>query len=417
MTTPVMTTPAMPPPYKLKFTKKYATIDISDNVLLPNDLSVVNDSSFYGNLNVKETAVFHHTLHVDNTTAVNIITPQVNIDTNTINITTDVSVNTENVTMVVDKKLNVTSHDDISVVANKKTSIVGTEDVSINAPNLLVTGDVDITGELSIINGDIVLNGMSMGELATNTFRPIHYQSRLINPLCFSIYGGSIPAFPCPPSSFLQGWHYSDSTKVEYNLNNDTTSAKINWYFAPGTETSKMKNFKGLNIDTTLYNTNVPYVSIYTRPKPGSGEFHTETNVGTLWYQSRINFTYGDTSLLTGELATKALTSSGVRACLTHGEYSNVQLLGYTSLPLVYDKDYSVINTASKGYVNGHRPDEAEAFLDVQDQEILAYTIQTNSNGSNYNFVVHDYSFTETTSANDKTFIVSFNNILQSLMG
>ena len=396
-----MTTPAMPELYKAKFAKKYVVVDVSDNVVVPNNLSIANDSSIYGNLNVKESAVFHNTVHIDNASALNIITPQVNLSTDVVTVSTDVTVDTQ--------KLSLASHDDISVVADKKVSVVSVDDVTLVAPHLLVTSEVDITGDLSI-NGDIILNGMSVGELASNTFRPIHYQSRLINPLSLSIYGGSVPASTCPTTSFLQGWHYSDSTKEEYNTSNNTSLTKMNWYFSPGTAATKMSDFKGLNIDTTLYIVTVPFISIYTKPKSGE-------NNGGSWYQSRLNLIYGDLSILADTLAAQA-TQSGLRASLTYGDYSNVQLLGYTSLPLNYEKDFSRINTASNASANGYKPNTlAEALEDIKDQEILFYTIQTDSSASNYNFTVHDYTFTETTNANDKTFIVSFTNLLQSLMG
>ncbi len=309
----------------------------------------------------------------------------------------------------VTEKLTLNSHKDISVVADKKVSVVSVEDVNLVSPKLLVTSEVAITGDLSI-NGDIILNGMSVGELASNTFRPIHYQSRLVNPLCFAIYGGCVPAAPCPTNSFLQGWHYSDDTKNEYNASNNTSLNKMNWYFSPGTTATKMSDFKGLNIDTTLYNVTVPFISIYTKKKTGE-------NNGS-WFQSRLNLVYGDLSVLAGALATQATDPTGLRASLTYGDYSNVQLLGYTSIPLSYDKDFSSINTASKSSASGYKPDTlAEALEDIKDQEILFYSIQTNSTSSNYNFIIHDYTFTETTKANNKTFIVSFTNLLQSLMG
>lgn len=414
-----MSTPVIPPLYKLKTRAKYIAADVSDNSVIPNNLTVTNDTSIYGNLHVKESAVFHNTVHIDNTSTLNIITPVVNVTTDTVNMTKDVSLNSkkitvnslDDITVVADKKVSLASKDDITVVADKKVSISGKDDIDISLPNkkLHITGEVDITGDLVIDSGDIVLNGMSVGELVSNTTRPIHRQTRFVNPFSISIYGGDVPAFPCPGKSFLQGWYYSEGTKAEYNAANSTTKTKMNWYFGTGNEITKMKDFRGVNISTTLYNINVPYLSIYTKKKTGE-------NNGS-WFQSRINFIYGNTAILDGSLAAKA-TGTGLRSALTYGDYANTQVLGFTNLQLNYEKDASAINTATRNYnTTPVNPETLSEVLElVKDQEIFAYSIQTDASASNYDFILHDCAFTETTTVDDKTFETSFINVLSSIM-
>lgn len=397
-----MSTPAMPPLYKLKTRAKYIVADIDNNVVVPNNLTVTNDSSVYGNLHVEESAVFHNTVHIDNASALNIITPQVNIDSSNINITSNVSVDTQ--------KLTVTSHDDISVIADKKVFIAGQDDISVSIPNkkLTITGEVDITGDLVIDSGDIVLNGMSVGELVSSSTRPIHRQTRFVNPFRVATFGGQVAPAPCPSTSFLQGWYYSEATKAEYNAALGTSRAKMNWYFGTGNVTPKMSDFRGFNISTTLHNISVPYLSIYTKLKPGE-------NNGS-WYQSRINFIYGNLALLDGSLATTA-TNGGLRSALTFGDYTNTQILGFENLALRYEKDFSVINTATQSSAS-YKPETVEEALEaIKDQEILFYTVQTDSSAVNYDFIVHDCAFTETTTVGDKTFETSFINVLPSIMG
>lgn len=420
-----MSTPAMPPLYKLKTRAKYIAADISDNVVVPNNLTVTNDSSIYGNLHVEEAAVFHNIVHIDNASALNIITPQVNIDSSNINITSDVSVVTQKLTVtshddisvVADKKVSVVVKDDISVDADKKVSVVGKDDIIVSIPNkkLQITGEVDITGDLIIDSGDIVLNGMSVGELVSTTTRPIHRQTRFVNPFSTSIFGGQVAPAPCPSTSFLQGWHYSEATKADHNAAFGTSLNKMNWYFSTGNLAPKMKDFRGVNISTTLHNISVPYLSIYTKLKPGENNGdHNSTS--TPWFQSRINFIYGDLGLLDGELATKAI-SGGLRSALTFGDYTNTQVLGFENLGLKYEKDASRINTATQSSANYKPETVLEALEAIKDQEIYAYSIQTNSSTVNYNFIVHDCAFTETTTVGDRTFETSFINVLPSIMG
>jgi hypothetical protein len=407
-----MSTPAMPPLYKLKTRAKYIAADIDNNVVVPNNLTVTNDSSVYGNLHVEEAAVFHNTVHIDNTSALNIITPQVNIDSDNINITSNVSVDTqkltvtshEDISVVADKKVSIDAKDDINIDADKKVSIVGKDDITISIPSK----KLQLTGNLVIDSGDIVLNGMSVGELVSTSTRPIHRQTRFVNPFCIGIFGGQVAPSPSPSSSFLQGWYYSEATKAEYNAAFGTSRAKMNWYFGTGNISPTMKDFRGVNISTTLYNVSVPYLSIYTKLKPG------ENNGG--WYQSRINFIYGNLGLLDGALATRA-TSGGLRSALTFGDYTNTQVLGFENLSLIYEKDFSVINTASKSAAT-YKPETVQEALEaIKDQEIFFYTIQTDSSTVNYDFIVHDCAFTETTTVGDRTFETSFINVLPSIMG
>lgn len=402
-----MSSPQMPPLYKLKNRAGYIPLDIEKNVVVPNNLFVTANSSIYGNLNVDGVSVFHDTVHINNT-ELNITTNEINVAVDVVTISTDVSVDTQ--------KISLNTHD-ISIVG-EKVSFVGS-DITISIPDkkLKITGEVDITGDLLINNGDLILNGMSVGDLVSNTTRPIHQQNRFINPFCTSIIGGQIPPAPIPAATFLQGWLYSDLIKSEYNtsynyeIGNPKYGAKINWFFPPGTQSTKMKDFKGVNVETTLYDSAVPFISIYTKHNPLQ-------NNGSSWFQSRLNLTYGDLSALTGAMEALAKVP-GLPATLTYGDYSNIQTLGFTNLPLIYDKDYSLINNsslhstdASKVHVN-----VAEAFDAIKDQEIFFYTIQTNSAGSNYNFVVHEFTFTETNTVDDRTFEVSFINVLQSIMG
>jgi hypothetical protein len=396
-----MSTPTIPDLYRLKTRSGYLASDVDKNSVVSNNLTVTRDSIIHGKLFVKESSVFKDTVHIDNTSELNITTPLVNVTTDNINIQSDVSIDTQ--------KLNITSHDDINVVADKKVSFTGSDDVTISIPNkkFHVTGEVDITGDLVIDSGDIVLNGMSVGDVVSNTFRPIHQQMRLINPFCLGIYGGDIPAASCPSSSFLQGWYYSDLVKTEYNLaNSSAPKNKINWYFRPGTNTTKMGNFKGLNIETTLHNVTIPYVVIYTVHVSGE-------NNGASWYQSKLNLIYKETSVLEPEDAALA-TSVGLPASLVYGDYSNTQTLGTKKLTLVYDSEYSKINTATTS--NMSCTSALEAIESIKDQTIKYYTIQTNSDGVNYDFIVHDYTFTETNTIGTKTFETSFINVLQSIM-
>ena len=400
---PVMpATPVMPPLYKLKTRAKYIAADISDNVVVPNNLTVTNDSSIHGNLNVNEAAVFHNTVHIDNTSALNIITPQINLDVDNVRITSDVLVDTQRLTVV--------SHNDISVVADKKVSVVGQDNITVSIPNkkLQITGEVDITGDLVIDSGDIVLNGMSVGELVSSSTRPIHRQTRFVNPFCVGIFGQQVAPAPCPSSSFLQGWHYSEITKAEHNAAFGTNLLKMNWYFPTGNATAKMKDFRGFNISTTLRNVTVPYIAIYTKPKDDENSDD--------WYQSRINFIYGNLALLEESLGNRA-KKEGLRSALTCGDYTNTQVLGFENLPLRYEKDFSVINTATQSAVDYKPESQAEALEAIKDQEILFYTIQTDSSSVNYDFIVHDCAFTETTTVGDRTFETSFINVLPSIMG
>ena len=443
------TTPNMPGEKTSINPTRYLAIDIENNVFAPNDVTVHNDLLVYGNLQVQDQVSIYDKVYIENNNAVNIKTQNVNIMSSAMNLATatlDVEA-TGSVTFR-GKSVNATM-DDLTLIMNKPASLTANDSVAFHGKNdvnvtidptksLHISGDVGITGQfkvdgsIEVNNGDIVLNGCSVGELVSSTFKPVHYQTRNANFACQSIYGGDVPAAAIPPElnlhvAFTQGWYYADSTLTDYNSNfpleNDKKN-KMNWYFAPGVINgdfpSTIGNFKGFNIGTTLYNTNVPYVVIYTQPKTGE-------NNGTAtskWYQSKINFIC---SSLTEEQKTIAkkvdrngISTGGLQASLTYGDYSNTQTMGLQNLSLTYDPTYSVINTKDVAYPLASNLSITEVLSLIADQQIMWYTIQTGSGESNYSFTVHDYTFMESHMSHttpDRAIEVAFVNVLPSIMG
>ncbi len=407
------TTPNMPVEQNLVTPTRYLAIDITDNVFAPQDVTVHSDLLVYGKLQVQEQVSIYDKVYIENNTAVNIKTNNVNIMSSSMNFAT--------------AKLDVKATDLVTFNGN---------DVIVNidpAKSLHISGAVGISGQFKVDNGDIVLNGCSVGELVSSTFKPVHYQTRNANFACQSIYGGDVPAAPIPRElnlyvAFTQGWYYADSTLLEYNSNfslERDKKKKMNWYFAPGVingdSPSTIGNFKGFNIGITLYNTTVPYVVIYTRPKPGENNGKDTSD----WYQSRINFTCSQLTVANAA-KTQAIDkyghTPGLPASLTYGDYSNTQTLGLENLTLAYDSTNSVINTATTKYesdaTGNNNPATIEGVLSkIKDQQIMWYTIQTGSTENNYSFTVHNYTFMESHMKQDKAFEVAFVNVLPSIMG
>jgi len=257
--------------------------------------------------------------------------------------------------------------------------ITGATSVSIHATktdvvgNVGITGNVDVSGDINIKGGDLILNDISLGQYVSSTYKPLFVNTRQYNPDSAGLAGqaeapGSINVLfrqdqePYYTNNFLSGWAYNSSVKTG-------TGGKINWYFPPGSQISTVANFKGFNVNIQGYSNKPPFVVVYTKPT-GTNDSYPG------FYKSCRTYV---ASNLTQDFSTLKYngTQLSYNYSLTHDDYSPSLVSGYIPIETTVDPSTS----------HGDFHDN---------EEILAYTLQTGSGETGYAFIANSFTFTET---------------------
>lgn len=253
-----------------------------------------------------------------------------------------------------------------------------------------VTGNVDVSGDINIKGGDLILNDISLGQYVSSAYKPLCVSTRQYNPESAGLAGqaeppGSINVLfrqdqaPYYTNNFFSGWAYNSSVTPG-------KGGKINWFFPPGSATTTVANFKGFNVNIQGYSNKPPFVVVYTKPT-GTNDYS--------WYKSCRVYV---ASNLNQDFSTLKYNGSQLsyNYSLIHNDYSPSLVSGYTPIETTVDNDTS--------HGNFH-----------DNEEIMAYTLQTGSGETGYAFIANSFTFTETQTQGTHVTETSFLGLLPSV--
>ena len=257
-----------------------------------------------------------------------------------------------------------------------------------------VTGNVSVVGDVGI-TGDLVLNGISLAEVSAG-LKPTEVVIRNCNPLCPGLWGGeeppkpltSITSFPASdyPYNFIGGWPFKKES-----AGND----KINWNFIPGSINTRIKDFKGFNINIFGYSNVLPFVTIYTRNATGG-----ITPGKTTWYENRITFIPSniDSSKFSNTLYGKP---QPYPYTITYGDYDNTLIRGY------HICESTITNEME---ANTNLPLTSASLSSIPNDIITSYVVQTTESTTGYMFILNTVNVTEIQEVSGKTYQTVFSN-------
>ena len=266
-----------------------------------------------------------------------------------------------------------------------------------------IVGNLGVTGNVGI-EGDLILNGISLGEVSAG-LTPTEIVVRNYNAMSPGVAGNAytprqlVNIFPSDayPFNFFGGWPFrKNSTDTIPGI---TGNSKINWNFIPGSIVTRVKDFKGFNINIYGYTNELPFITIYTLNPQGGV-------TGPNWYQNRITFvpTPIDASKFSD---TRNGYPQPYPYSITYGNYDNSLVRGY---------NICVSNiTTTEIDPNTDTVLTTNDLEDIQNDIIMSYVVQTTSTTTNYSFILNSVNITETHEDSGKTYQTVFNNICTQL--